>query len=284
MSKANCGKGRRLSRIRNACIMAVVIAFGIGLAIHTGWGNLSSMGFESVAYICPLGALETLFSARSGIPRVYFTLIAVVAIVLVAGKAFCAWVCPVSLFGNGKKEPAVKNDGENHARPEDCLAKPDGGKRDGIHLDSRHVVLTGTLVSASIFGFPVFCLICPIGLFFGTIVVVWRAFGFAEVSWSLVVFPALLILEMVVFRKWCHKICPLGALLSLISIGNKTLKPHVDEKKCLREKGDGCRICAEGCPELLDPHSSMIPECSKCGHCVENCPASAIKMCFLPKP
>lgn len=44
-------------------------------------------------------------------------------------------------------------------------------------LDSRHVILGGSLLSAAVFGFPVFCLICPIGLTFATIVLVMRLFG-----------------------------------------------------------------------------------------------------------
>ena len=41
-------------------------------------------------------------------------------------------------------------------------------------LDSRHYVLGGALLSTAVFGFPVFCLVCPIGLTFATVLVVWR--------------------------------------------------------------------------------------------------------------
>jgi ferredoxin-type protein NapH len=144
-------------------------------------------------------------------------------------------------------------------------------------LDSRHLVLAGSLLSAAVFGFPVFCLICPIGLIFGTVIVVWQFIGFDDVSLSLLIYPAILIVELLVLRKWCARFCPLGALLSLLSLPNRLLRPKVEVSKCLREKGSDCHICQEVCPEGVDPHfSDSMNECSKCAICIEECPAKAI--------
>ena len=158
-----------------------------------------------------------------------------------------------------------------------------GGKRDGLRVDGRHVVLGGALVSALAFGFPVFCLVCPVGLSVATFIGVWHLIQFNETTWGLVVFPVILVLELVVFRKWCTKLCPVSALLSLVSSLNRTFKPVVDESKCLRSSGVDCRTCVTVCPEQVDPHSKSIPECSKCGKCVEQCPAQAISMKALAK-
>ncbi len=156
---------------------------------------------------------------------------------------------------------------------------PVGGKRDGRKIDSRHWVLGGSLVSAAIFGFPVFCLICPIGLVFATAIAVVRAVGYQEPTWSLLIFPAILIVELVVLRKWCHKFCPMGALLSLLNWGNNKIRPKVNEEVCLRSaKGTDCQVCVNVCPEGLDPHSKHIPECTKCGLCVDACPSKAISL------
>lgn len=151
-------------------------------------------------------------------------------------------------------------------------------------LDSRHIVLGGALVSAAIFGFPVFCLICPIGLTFGTIIIFWQWFGFNDISFSLLIYPAILIIELVVLKKWCTKLCPLGALLSLMSLPNRFFRPKVDAAKCLRSQGINCMVCVEACPEGLDPHSSQgMHECSKCGLCIEKCPTAAISLPLLNK-
>ena len=158
---------------------------------------------------------------------------------------------------------------------------PVGGKRDGLQLDSRHAVLVGTLASAAVFGFPVFCLICPVGLTFATIIGLWNLVQFNEPSWALVIFPVILILEVTVLRKWCSKICPISALVSLLSNLNIALRPRVKADACLRSRGVDCHACVDACPEQLDPHSKRIPECSKCGKCVDACPAKAISIKLL---
>lgn len=158
---------------------------------------------------------------------------------------------------------------------------PVGGKRDGVRLDSRHAVLVGTLASAAVFGFPVFCLICPVGLTFATIIGLWNLVQFNEPSWALIIFPIILIAEVTVLRKWCSKICPISALVSLLSNLNVTLRPRVKVDACLRNRGVDCHACVDACPEQLDPHSGRIPECSKCGKCVEACPAKAISIKLL---
>ena len=139
-------------------------------------------------------------------------------------------------------------------------------------------MLLAALASATIFGFPVFCLICPIGLMFGTVVLICQFFGgIGDVSLSLVVFPVVLVLELVVARKWCTRFCPLGALLSLLSMPNRTFTPKVDTKKCIKARGGSCDKCRESCLEDLDPHfSGRMNECSKCGRCAQTCPVHAI--------
>lgn len=149
-------------------------------------------------------------------------------------------------------------------------------------FDSRHVILSGALLSTAFFGFPVFCIICPVGLTFATLIAFWRLAGFNEPSWALLIFPAILVLEIFVLRKWCLKICPLGALMSLASIPNKLFRPRVEKSKCLREKGEDCNKCVEACGELLDPHySEGMHECTKCGLCVDKCPVRAITIPFF---
>lgn len=155
-------------------------------------------------------------------------------------------------------------------------------------LDSRHVILGGSLLSAAVFGFPVFCLICPIGLTFATIVLVMRLFAFGDVAWGVILVPALLLAEVVFFRKWCSKFCPISALMSLVAKANRTFVPTIDNAKC-RESAEGvsCEVCAAVCPQGINvrhPEAGMsFSECTKCRACVEACPTRAITMPFLPR-
>lgn len=283
----------RLSRARAIVCVVIFFGCGIGLFVRTGWGNFSSMGYKAISAICPLGALETLVAAKTAIPRVVVIAVVVLGLTALVGKVFCSWVCPVphvsSFFKGGKKkaaeeaEPALGDANSkacsscSHACSDGCQSlAPVGGKRDGLSVDSRHVVLGGALVSAAVFGFPAFCLICPIGLTFATFVAVWQLFGLHEPTWSLLVFPMVLALELVVFKKWCHRLCPLGALLSLLSQRAPLLRPRVKKGQCLRDKGENCTVCVSVCPEEVDPHSDKIGECTKCGLCVDACPVGAV--------
>ena len=148
-------------------------------------------------------------------------------------------------------------------------------------------MLGGSLLSAAIFGFPVFCLICPIGLTFATVLIILLLFTQGDVTWAAVAVPALLLVEVVFFRKWCDKICPLGALMSLVGKFNRTLHPTINEDTCVEtSKGGSCERCTAACPEginLRHPElGNPMSECTRCHACVNACPAHAVKMPLLP--
>ncbi|MDR1082792.1 MAG: 4Fe-4S binding protein [Coriobacteriales bacterium] len=331
--------------MRKITITLVFALVAIGLIFHTGTGTLSSLGYEEISTICPLGILEVFLAEKTLLPRALVVLLLIVGITVVLGKVFCSWVCPIPplrrIFAfKSRKRIARKTESVAHEIAEEdtvesALAnvEPNGhveagategalasvepnGDKDGsaaegedtaggtsanaetctpstcssacsscvkkrAKLDSRHVVLGGALLSTAVFGFPVFCLICPVGLCFATIIAFWRWVGFDELTLSLLVFPAILAIEIFVVRKWCLRFCPLGAVFSLMSLPNRFLRPKVDESVCLRNKGIDCNICVEVCEEKLDPHSKAgMHECSKCGECVSHCPAKAITLPF----
>lgn len=192
-----------------------------------------------------------------------------------------------------KAEAKPLTDAERSALAASCGASGAGcascAAKRGAALDARHFVLGGALVSTFAFGFPVFCLVCPIGLTFATILLVINLFAHGDVTWSLIVVPALLAVEVLVFRKWCHKLCPLSAFMSLIAKANKTFVPTIDDAKCLETaKGATCGLCGRACDEGIDPRHPQLSEaswseCTKCRACVDACPASAITMPLLPK-
>ena len=280
------GKRRvRASTLRVLSALGVAALVCLGLALHTGTGTPSSFGIADIAALCPLGGVEAAIASRTVVPPLLIGLAMVIVLTLLLGRAFCAWGCPVPLLRRvfrGKK--ASKRDASSRdSGPLDVPASERGGLR-----DSRNWVLGGAILSTAAFGFPVFCLICPVGLTFATLIAVWRLFQFNEVALSLLVFPAMLALEVLVLRKWCSRFCPLGALLSLVSRLNKTFRPVSNEATCLRSsKGEPCHQCADVCPEGIDLHdasgSAPMHECTKCRACADACPMHAISFPFLPK-
>lgn len=277
-------------RIRKAVRFLIVAVLLI--ALFAGWqtGTLCSVGYDAIAYICPLGALETIFGSWAFVPRVLICLAVVVIVALVFGKAFCSWVCPVAPLSDllrGRKA-REKDECERTQAAHRVLerwgdtnaAQAEKHKPFRSRVDGRHVVLAGSLASAAVCGFPVFCLVCPIGLTFASAIALYRLIGFNEPAIEVLVFPALLVLELTVLRKWCHRFCPVGALLSLLSRGNRTFKPHVDASMCARHAGSSCAACAQACPEHIDPCADLgdrsLAECTRCGACVNTCPAKAL--------
>ncbi len=328
-------KGVKPSTLRTLTALVMVALVCVGLAVHTGTGTPSMFGISSVAALCPLGAIEAAIASRTVVPAGFIGLAFVVVAVLLVGRAFCSWGCPMmllrKLFGikspherrvlqarkkakravgataadmqdaaEGRADVAGSVDAEAATSAADApvsgklaalapAGKPDDApdpERDGVG-DSRMWVLGGAVVTTAAFGFPVFCLICPVGLTFATIICLWRAIQFGEATWSLVVFPAILIIEVVVLRRWCHTLCPLGALIGLIARGNKTLRATLDADACLESHGKTCGKCVEVCPEGIDLHEGALTtrpsECLKCGECKFACPMQAISFPFLPK-
>ncbi|NHM13569.1 4Fe-4S binding protein [Xiamenia xianingshaonis] len=321
-------KSKKL-RIVLPLIVCGIVA--VGFVLDTGIGTLSAVGWKDISLLCPLGALATMLASKTILPRAVVSIVVAVLLILVFGRLFCGWICPVPVInkipqlfrrksgvepassGKAAGQRAVREDlGADGASAGDGLAESGAGAgvaltipkcgsgsgascacstcsaKHGRPLDSRHFVLGGALLSAAVFGFPVFCLVCPIGLTFALIFLVIALFSGGDVTWSLVVVPALLALEVVFFKKWCSAICPLGSLMSLVGkLHSKTLRPTVNESVCIETAGGVCGRCAEACEVGINPrHPSLgtsFNECLKCRACVEACPTEAIAMPLLPR-
>lgn len=284
----------RKARTAVAAIIFVVLA--AGLAFNFGTGTLSAFGWQDLSLLCPLGALTSMIAGKTLIPRALIALVMVVIIVLLVGRAFCSWVCPVPLvkklryaFSPKKREVKELDANEREAKWQAACGTAKGCQACHQRLervDSRHMVLGGAVLSAAVFGFPVFCLICPIGLAFGTVLLLIGLFGHGDVTWAVVAVPALLLIEVVFFRHWCGKICPLSAFLSLVGKGNRTLRPTIDKSKCLEATTDAhCGRCTLACEEGINLRDGKLgasaSECTRCMSCAEACPAKAIKIAPL---
>ncbi len=303
--------------LRTLTALAVIVIVFVGFLTNLGIGTISAPGIWDISILCPLGALGTMLASKMMVPRALVSLVIMVVLIIIFARAFCGWICPVPLVQklrdlfskpqakeakaedtNGTKAANVAplTDEEKAALAAGCEKDAKGlagcascAKKRGDAVDARHFVLGGALVSTFIFGFPVFCLVCPIGLTFATILLLVNLFGQGDVTWSLIVVPALLIAEVVLFKKWCHKLCPLSAFMSLIAKLNRTFKPTIDDAKCLEtSKGATCGRCGKACNEGIDPRHPELSEaawseCTKCRSCVDACPANAITMPLIAK-
>jgi ferredoxin-type protein NapH len=268
-----------------------------GAAAQQIWATAA----ERISATCPLGFLERSLASRELLPQWSFSVALVVLSVILLGRVFCAWVCPVvvlrRVFRSCPKITSrfsrVKGGSQTHVIFGRLLRGKGGLKSKGEAAPkeatwaaySPYAVLGGVLVASFAFRFPVFCYFCPVGLFFGFLFAVLRPLSPGSLRPELVLFPAMLVLELWVLKSWCRSICPLGALLSIAGGLNRFLLPVVRKDKCLGSKGANCGVCERVCPEGIDLNhigSAFSPNsCTKCLECYEECPARAVRIAIF---
>ncbi|SDD55224.1 hypothetical protein SPACI_051980 [Sporomusa acidovorans DSM 3132] len=274
----------------------IVITIVIGAVKNAGTGSLSAFGVDNISMICPLGYLETALAGRDVMPRLLIPFFVIAGLTVLLGRVFCGWICPIPLVRkllvnkidevkktttnssshDGPTQPVLK---EDEAVKTACSQENSDAKKNS---SSGLIVLGVTLGSSAICGFPVFCLICPIGLVFATLFALIRLVHFNEPTMDLIVFPAIVVIELVLLKEWCSKLCPVGALLSFFSRFNRSLVPTVDRSLCLEESQDTrCQRCRSACcfdVDLKDGRGTGgISDCTKCRECADNCPVQAIR-------
>lgn len=95
------------------------------------------------------------------------------------------------------------------------------------------------------------------------------------------IFLAILALNLWVTRFWCRALCPLGALLGLVSrwsiLGLEKHPEHCGD--CNR-----CLLHCQGGDDPIPGAPWRKSECHLCMNCVADCPESGIRFRFFPPP
>lgn len=245
--------------------LAVIGTFVIGLR-HIMPGEASRGGsFDS---FCAFGGIETFLPylldghlLKSTNLLNFSVLIATLGVSLVAGRAFCGWLCGLGAIQDFVAEWTRKLLGEKrHIR-----GKP--GKtvlplRIPPSIDrplryTKYLVLAAILIASPYAVFPPLREFCPVRAVFGL--------HMTSLLWlSLLVFLAGSIL---VERFWCKYLCPLGATLAIF---NKISPVRIvsDNQHC--NNCGRCDIeCSMGITDV--PNNLDHPECVRCMECLETC-------------
>jgi polyferredoxin len=254
-----------LTKSRRTIQLIVIIGtFVIGLR-HILPGETSRGGsFDS---FCAFGGIETLLPYLSTAHLLKSTnllnfsvLIATLGVALVAGRAFCGWLCGLGAIQDFIAKWTRKLLGERHhirGKPSKTilpLRLPPAVDRPLRY--AKYLVLAAILIASLYAAFPPLHEFCPVRAMF--------SLHMTALLWiSLAVFLAGAI---VVERFWCKYLCPLGATLAIF---NK-ISPVglVNSITC-----NNCRRCDIECSmDIADvPNSLTDTECIRCMECLETC-------------
>jgi len=241
----------------------LVLYFG---ANAWGWtvlqGNLSSSLILGVIPMSdPYAALRMLVAgAALAMDLLIGVAVVTVFYMLIGGRAFCSWVCPINMVTDAAawlREKLEINRVQNGKVP--------------VKRVARYWVLGLGLVISAVMGVTAFEFISPIsmvhrGLVFG------MGFGWAAI---VVIF----LFDLFVLKNgWCGHVCPLGGMYSLLGKFS-LIRVHHDEEACTL-----CMKCKEVCPEQQVLHmigKESIPvlsgECTNCARCIEVCDDDALE-------
>lgn len=175
---------------------------------------------------------------------------------LVGGRVYCSWVCPMNLVTDAAYWLRVKLNITTVER---------------LPRNTRYWVLGMVLVVALATGSLAYELVNPVSLLHRGII-----FGIGA-GW-VVVLGIFLFDVFVISRGWCGHLCPMGAFYGVVGKFSP-LKVRADR----RDVCDGCADCFAVCPEpqILPPvlkgeKTGELPvvvagECTNCGRCIDIC-------------
>jgi ferredoxin-type protein NapF len=244
----------------------------------------------------PLLGLSAVLAGKEIVVRALWSLILIGATVTV-GRFFCGYVCPLGAAIDFLDIPLFRKKGRRELKAD-------------ARLRPVKFALLIVLLSAALVGISLAYLFDPLALLtrFCTFVLfplvitllnlgldllrpLFEALGWLTLSHltytqpayymsliTLLIFGGIIALNRFTPRFWCRYLCPLGALLGLIS-------PLGLFKRRVGPECNACEECREACPMGAPgdvPESVRLSECIQCRTCAEACHQKTIRFPAFP--
>ncbi|WP_305075830.1 quinol dehydrogenase ferredoxin subunit NapH [Propionivibrio sp.] len=252
-----------LRRASQLTILALFLA-GPWFGVWVLKGNLSaSLILDTVPLTDPLLALQTMVAGHwPHVTALTGAAIVLVFYLLVGGRVFCSWVCPVNMVTDAA-----------------AWSRRKLGIKTGRVPDSatRYWLLGAMLLATAVTGVLVWEWVNPVSLLHRALI-----FGL----WgSLLAIAGIFAYDLLIAsRGWCGHLCPVGAFYRLL--GRSAL---IRVSAAQRSACDDCMDCFTVCPEpqVIRPalkqagqtHPLILSgDCTNCGRCIDVCDRHVFKM------
>ncbi len=255
--------------LRRLCQFGILGLFLLGplAGVWIVKGNLSaSMTLGVLPLTDPMLLLQSMVSgAWPTLSGVIGALIVLAFYVLIGGRVFCSWVCPVNLITDLSAWLRRRFDLRTTSR---------------LSRSLRYWILVVVLFLPAITGIIAWESINPVsmahrGLFFGM-----------GGAWA--VLAAVFLFDLLVARNgWCGHLCPVGAFYGLMGA-----KAQMRMVAAQRQRCDDCMDCFNICPEpqvikpaLKGDKHGIGPlildiNCTNCGRCIDVCSKDVFRFGF----
>jgi polyferredoxin len=246
-------------------------ALFVFLLVMTAYDRIGGYPVRLFLDTDPLAAISTALSTGT-LYRALWWAIPIIILTIFLGRFYCGWICPLGALQDWSallRKSNAKRDMEiNRHRPVYRL---------------KYLILIAFLVMA-VFGILQIGLIDPIVLTTrafatsmfpsidrgsGLLFVSAREFQLGWIALALLL--AILIAAYIRPRLWCKLVCPLGALLGLLSRWSIF---HIIRKE---PTCTDCELCIAQCQAGADPDTRLRKsECMLLFNCLETCPPDAL--------
>lgn len=227
-------------------------------------GNInSSLTLDAIPLTDPYVLLQSLVARH--VPEataISGALIVVAFYILVGGRSYCAWVCPVNIVTDAAHWLRTRL----HLR---------GGAR--LSATTRYWLLGVSLIASAMTGTIVWELVNPVSMTYRGLI-----FGMGA-AWIIIL--TVFLFDLVIsHRGWCGHLCPVGAFYSILGKASAVRINAVDRDRC-----NDCTDCLKVCPEpqvlKLPLYGAgkgagpiiLSPNCTNCGRCIDVCTEDVFK-------